>query len=76
MRVFDALGLLFPISCDLIQEYKGFISVDAMDDLAAVLDSVRDTDILVMAAPAYYGEVSSQMKSLLIETSPISSQTI
>jgi multimeric flavodoxin WrbA len=38
------------------------------DDLEAALDSVRDADILVMATPTYYGEVSSQMKGFIDRT--------
>jgi len=38
------------------------------DDLETVLDSVRDADILVMATPTYYGEVSSQMKGFIDRT--------
>lgn len=38
------------------------------DDLIQVLDAVRDADILVMASPIYYGEVSSQMKGFIDRT--------
>ena len=38
------------------------------DDLAQVLDAIRDADILVMASPIYYGEVSSQMKAFIDRT--------
>ncbi|MFH1217835.1 MAG: flavodoxin family protein [Pseudomonadota bacterium] len=38
------------------------------DDLAAVLDSVRQADVLVMASPTYYGEVSSQLKAFIDRT--------
>jgi len=38
------------------------------DDLETVLDSIRDADILVMATPTYYGEVSSQMKGFIDRT--------
>ncbi len=38
------------------------------DDLEGVLDSIRDADILVMATPTYYGEVSSQMKGFIDRT--------
>jgi multimeric flavodoxin WrbA len=38
------------------------------DDLAQVLDAVRDADILVLASPVYYGEVSSQMKGFIDRT--------
>jgi multimeric flavodoxin WrbA len=38
------------------------------DDLAEVLDAVRDADVLVMATPVYYGEVSSQLKGFIDRT--------
>jgi len=38
------------------------------DDLAEVLEAVRGADILVMASPVYYGEVSSQLKAFIDRT--------
>jgi multimeric flavodoxin WrbA len=38
------------------------------DDLAEVLDAVRDSDVLVMATPVYYGDVSSQLKAFVDRT--------
>ena len=38
------------------------------DDLAEVLDAVRNSDVLVMATPVYYGEVSSQLKAFIDRT--------
>ena len=38
------------------------------DDLTQVLDAIRDTDVLVMATPVYYGDVSSQMKGFIDRT--------
>ncbi len=38
------------------------------DDLAEVLEAVRKTDVLVMASPVYYGEVSSQLKGFIDRT--------
>jgi multimeric flavodoxin WrbA len=38
------------------------------DDLTEVLDVVREADILVMASPIYYGEVSSQLKGFIDRT--------
>ncbi len=32
------------------------------DGLTEVLETVRESDIVVMASPIYYGEVSSQLK--------------
>jgi multimeric flavodoxin WrbA len=41
----------------------------ALDDgLKPVLDAVKDCDILVMATPIYYGEVSSQTKAFIDRT--------
>jgi multimeric flavodoxin WrbA len=38
------------------------------DDLTQVLDAIRDAEVLVMASPIYYGEVSSQMKAFIDRT--------
>lgn len=38
------------------------------DDLARVLDAVREADVLVMASPVYYGDVSSQLKAFIDRT--------
>ena len=38
------------------------------DDLEPVLDAVRQTDVLVLASPVYYGEVTSQMKGFIDRT--------
>ena len=38
------------------------------DDLAEVLEAVRGADVLVMATPVYYGEVSSQLKAFVDRT--------
>lgn len=38
------------------------------DDLTDVLEAVRDSDVLVIASPVYYGEVSSQMKGFIDRT--------
>jgi multimeric flavodoxin WrbA len=38
------------------------------DNLAEVLDAVRDADVLVMATPVYFGEVSSQLKAFIDRT--------
>jgi multimeric flavodoxin WrbA len=35
------------------------------DDLTAVLDSLRDADLLVMATPVYFSDVPSQMKGFI-----------
>ncbi len=35
------------------------------DDLTEVLDAVRKCDILVLASPVYYGDVSSQLKAFI-----------
>ncbi len=32
------------------------------DDLSEVLEAVRETDVLVLASPVYYGDVTGQMK--------------
>jgi multimeric flavodoxin WrbA len=38
------------------------------DDLTEVLEAVRGTDVLVLASPVYYWDVSSQMKAFLDRT--------
>jgi len=38
------------------------------DDLTEVLDAVRDADVLVMASPIYFGEVTSQLKGFIDRT--------
>lgn len=38
------------------------------DDLTEVLQAVADADVLVMASPVYYGEVSSQLKGFIDRT--------
>jgi multimeric flavodoxin WrbA len=38
------------------------------DDLADVLEAVKGTDILVIASPTYYGDVSSQVKAFIDRT--------
>jgi len=38
------------------------------DDLAGVLDSVREADVLVLATPTYFGDVTSQMKAFIDRT--------
>ena len=35
------------------------------DDLTEVLEAVRETDVLVLASPVYYGDLSSQMKGFI-----------
>ncbi len=35
------------------------------DDLAEVLEAVRNSDILVLATPVYYGDVSAQLKAFI-----------
>ena len=38
------------------------------DDLTEVLDAVRETDVLVLATPVYFWDVSSQLKGFLDRT--------
>jgi multimeric flavodoxin WrbA len=38
------------------------------DDMSDVLEAVREADVLVLATPVYYGEVSSQMKGFIDRT--------
>jgi len=38
------------------------------DDLTEILETVQESDVLVMASPVYYGEVSSQLKAFIDRT--------
>ena len=38
------------------------------DDLAEVLDAIRETDVLVLATPIYFREVTSQVKAFIDRT--------
>lgn len=38
------------------------------DDLTEALDAVYDADVLVLASPTYYGDISSQMKGFIDRT--------
>lgn len=38
------------------------------DDLTEVLEAINDCDVLVMASPVYYGNVSSQLKACIDRT--------
>ncbi len=38
------------------------------DDMIAVLDAIREADVLVLASPVYYGDISSQLKAFVDRT--------
>ena len=38
------------------------------DDLAEVLDAIREADVLVLATPTYFADVSSQLKTFMDRT--------
>lgn len=38
------------------------------DDLTAVLDAVRESDVILLATPVYYGDVTAQMKGFIDRT--------
>jgi multimeric flavodoxin WrbA len=38
------------------------------DDLAEVLDAIREADIVLLASPVYYGDLSSQLKGFIDRT--------
>ncbi|SPD74573.1 NADPH-dependent FMN reductase [uncultured Desulfobacterium sp.] len=38
------------------------------DDLSDVLEAVRESDVVVMASPTYYGDLSSQLKAFVDRT--------
>ena len=39
-----------------------------MDDLTEALEAVREADVVVMASPVYFGDVSGQMKNFIDRT--------
>lgn len=45
-----------------------------LDDVACILEKVKDADVLVFATPIYYYEMSGQMKTLLDRLNPLYSQ--
>jgi len=38
------------------------------DDLTEVLDAIRETDVLVLASPVYFWDISSQLKTFMDRT--------
>ena len=38
------------------------------DDLTQVLEAVRETDVLVLASPVYFADVTAQMKAFVDRT--------
>jgi multimeric flavodoxin WrbA len=40
------------------------------DDLTEVLDAIRETDVLVLASPVYFWDISSQLKTFMDRTFP------
>ena len=38
------------------------------DDLSGVLETIRDTDVLVLATPVYFGDITAQMKMFIDRT--------
>jgi multimeric flavodoxin WrbA len=38
------------------------------DDLAEVIEAVKEADVLVLATPVYYGDISSQLKTFIDRT--------
>ncbi|MCX7635470.1 MAG: NAD(P)H-dependent oxidoreductase, partial [Syntrophales bacterium] len=52
-----------------VLDVEGADDIDArLDDLQDVLAAVMACDVLVMASPIYYGDVSSQMKAFIDRT--------
>jgi multimeric flavodoxin WrbA len=52
--------------CDVCKTKQDQCAVD--DDLKPVLEAVRETDILVIATPVYYADVTSQLKAFIDRT--------
>lgn len=52
--------------CDVCKTKQNECALN--DDLKAVLDAVKNTDVLVLATPVYYSDVTSQMKAFIDRT--------
>jgi len=52
--------------CDVCKTKQDYCAVD--DDLKQVLESVKETDILVIATPVYYMDIPSQLKAFIDRT--------
>lgn len=64
-----ALNKLKYQGCQACMACKGKIDKCVLkDDLAGVLDSIRDADVLVMATPIYFGEITGQLKGFIDRT--------
>ena len=67
-RVFE-LGRLNYRGCQGCYACKGKADHCVLDDdLTEVLEAVRDADLVVMASPVYYGDVTSQLKGFIDRT--------
>ena len=67
-RAFQLNRLAFR-GCQACDACKGVSEVCVLnDDLAEVLEAVSKTDVLVLATPVYYGDVSGQMKCFIDRT--------
>jgi multimeric flavodoxin WrbA len=64
-----ALNKLTFRGCQACMACKGKLDHCALDDdLTEVLDEIRDADVLVLAAPVYFGDVTAQMKMFIDRT--------
>jgi multimeric flavodoxin WrbA len=52
--------------CDVCKTKQDHCVVD--DDLKPVLESVRETDVLVIATPVYFTDITSQLKAFIDRT--------
>lgn len=55
--------------CQACMACKGKLDHCALkDDLTEILDEIRDADVLVLASPVYFGDVTAQMKMFIDRT--------
>lgn len=58
----------FCLGCDLCQTTQ---SCALRDDASEIVKKIHETDVVVFAAPVYFGGVSGQMQTLLDRTYPL-----
>ena len=64
-----ALNKLTFRGCQACMACKGKLDRCALkDDLTKVLDEIRDADVLALATPVYFGDITAQMKMFIDRT--------
>ena len=68
VKTFDQYSLKYS-GCTACMACKTEVDLCIMkDDLSVVLDSIREVDVLVLAAPIYHGDVSAAMRAFVERT--------